>query len=469
MFGEISNYLGEKIEYEVSDLFAYFNIIKKIKKNATLIYRGECQKYPSINGSIFREYNVKDIKIGLFKYQDLIIKEFYQEMASSIKDLDRQNFLAYSQHHGLPTSLIDVTHSPLVSLYFACCQGKDEDGYVYIFKRNDTINISEMIIINPYLNGDDLLYEHNEKFIVFVMNEIYESSFFPVEELLINLIEFIKNDSITPAYENSYSRIVRPLIKNTDLQTDNVRLLAEQWIHIFENDEGITSNLLSFLEKLKENKLFVILFSDKRKDTIMLFTKQSFDAFALETLEERMEKIRSEIQPVFQTIGEAAIPLFEESCQEPFYLHIAQHRRRTVYPPAETWAGIGPNKRGYKMDAHFQIGINQAYVFVWLSVIDQPKNQATIAESWLAQKELFDQLPADFTLSPDHTKYDHSPIAKWPTYLERLQKVKKSELQIGKIFPKEMIEDVEMADILAVYQTLLPLYHARLSALKEEQ
>ena len=34
----------------------------------------------------------------------------------------------------------------------------------------------------------------------------------------------------------------------------------------------------------------------------MLFTTQSFDAFALETLEERMEKIRSEIQPVFQTI-----------------------------------------------------------------------------------------------------------------------------------------------------------------------
>ena len=114
----------------------------------------------------------------------------------------------------------------------------------------------------------------------------------------------------------------------------------------------------------------------------MLFTKQSFDAFSLETLDERMEKIRAEIQPIFQTIGEAAIPLIEESCQEPFYLHIAQHRRRTVYPPAETWAGIGPNKRGYKMDAHFQIGINQAYVFVWLSVIDQPKNQATIAESW---------------------------------------------------------------------------------------
>ena len=51
----------------------------------------------------------------------------------------------------------------------------------------------------------------------------------------------------------------------------------------------------------------------------MLFTKQSFDAFSLETLDERMEKIRAEIQPIFQTIGEAAIPLIEESCQEPFY------------------------------------------------------------------------------------------------------------------------------------------------------
>lgn len=53
--------------------------------------------------------------------------------------------------------------------------------------------------------------------------------------------------------------------------------------------------------------------------------------------------------------------------------------------------------------------------------------------------------------------------------LRTITESQKSELQIGKIFPKEMIEDVEMADILAVYQTLLPLYHARLSALKEEQ
>ena len=193
----------------------------------------------------------------------------------------------------------------------------------------------------------------------------------------------------------------------------------------------------------------------------MLFTKEHFTIFTIDTLEERMAQIRAQIQPIFQQIGNAALPLFEEQCHAPFYLHIAQHRRRTVYPPAETWAGIGPNKRGYKMDAHFQIGINADYVFVWLSVIDQPKNQQEIATSWLEAPDLFSSLPADFVISPDHTKYDVVPLSEWPTTLLRLKTVKKSECQIGKIFPIAQIEDVTLPEILAVYEALLPLYLQR--------
>ena len=88
-----------------------------------------------------------------------------------------------------------------------------------------------------------------------------------------------------------------------------------------------------------------------------------------------MQEIRKEIQPIFQQIGEKSA-LFTEKLDTPFYLHIAQHRRRSVYPPEETWAAFGPNKRGYKMDAHFQIGITREYAFVWLSVIDQPKTNS---------------------------------------------------------------------------------------------
>ncbi|WP_424577994.1 FRG domain-containing protein [Bacillus cereus] len=60
---------------------------------------------------------------------------------------------AFSQHHGIPTNLIDITTSPLVSLYFACQEFKVPEnnnegldttrGFVYLFKDSfvDITNI----------------------------------------------------------------------------------------------------------------------------------------------------------------------------------------------------------------------------------------------------------------------------------------------------------------------------------------
>ncbi|MBA0949120.1 DUF1054 family protein [Enterococcus gallinarum] len=193
----------------------------------------------------------------------------------------------------------------------------------------------------------------------------------------------------------------------------------------------------------------------------MLFTNKSFHVFHASSLEERTQEIRKEIQPIFQQIGEKVCPFFTEKLDTPFYLHIAQHRRRSVYPPEETWAAFGPNKRGYKMDAHFQIGITREYAFVWLSVIDQPKNQQQIARCWSEKPALFETLPQDFVLSLDHTQYGYQPIREWPAALERLTTVKKSELQIGKVYLKDQISTLTMEQLLADYRLLLPLYRNR--------
>lgn len=44
------------------------------------------------------------------------------------------NVIIYADHYSLPTRVLDVSYSPLVALYMACCHHKQTDGYVYLFK-----------------------------------------------------------------------------------------------------------------------------------------------------------------------------------------------------------------------------------------------------------------------------------------------------------------------------------------------
>ncbi len=98
-----------------------------------------------------------------------------------------------------------------------------------------------------------------------------------------------------------------------------------------------------------------------------MFRKESFEIFDIEGLEMRMQGVRAEIQPIFMEIGEQLKERISQAFPEQeFYLHIAQHRRRTSNAPENTWSAIGTQKRGYKMEPHFQLGIWQDYVFLYL-------------------------------------------------------------------------------------------------------
>jgi FRG domain len=47
--------------------------------------------------------------------------------------------LAFAQHHGLATRLLDWSMNPLVACYFACSDHSDKDGAVWMYELNDTI------------------------------------------------------------------------------------------------------------------------------------------------------------------------------------------------------------------------------------------------------------------------------------------------------------------------------------------
>lgn len=196
----------------------------------------------------------------------------------------------------------------------------------------------------------------------------------------------------------------------------------------------------------------------------MMFTEKSFDVFQIEGLDERMAAIRSEIQPIFQELNEYFKIELAPEINDELYIHIAQHRRRSVHPPENTWSAISRKKRGYKMEAHFQLGIFPEYVFMWLSIIDQPKGKEEMAERLLAHSEWWHDLPADMMLNKDHTISDYEPLTpdSMEKVLQRLQKVKKSELQIGRVIPKDSPlwknPKKARAYMLETYRFLLDMY-----------
>lgn len=195
-----------------------------------------------------------------------------------------------------------------------------------------------------------------------------------------------------------------------------------------------------------------------------MFTEKDFDVFKIAGLDPRMSEIRSVIQPKFQSLDDYFAEKLGTELDIELFVHIAQHRRRTVYPPENTWSALSQEKRGYKMNAHFQLGIWPDYLFMWLSLIDNPKNKKEIAQAFLDQLTLFQTLNDEFYVSIDHTQpevttLDETDLVK---VLRRFRDVKKGEFQIGRIISKEdpLLKNPEKAReyMLKTYQQLVPLY-----------
>ncbi|WP_026830169.1 YktB family protein [Exiguobacterium antarcticum] len=194
------------------------------------------------------------------------------------------------------------------------------------------------------------------------------------------------------------------------------------------------------------------------------FTKEAFETFQIDGLEQRMEAIRERIQPVFKQIGQEVLPDLTVHLAEDIYVHIAQHARRKVNPPNDTWMAFSPNKRGYKMLPHFQVGLFDDHLFIWLAYIYELPNKSQYATKLLQHQHILHTLPSDFVISYDHMKKDAQRIEE--TSLEqglvRFRDVKKAEFLIGRHVPADQVSAMSYDELVNLirntYAQLVPIY-----------
>jgi hypothetical protein len=149
-------------EIVITSLSEYIGLFSN-SEYESYIFRGEPTNYHDTISSALRNKEYPFIKMK---------NEFWREIYHRLTPDERNNFLAFSQHHGIPTNLIDFTRAPLVALFFACqpFQSSDERfeqtrGFVYLLKHT-LVDITNLISQNEDKNLLDLFIRNENNITV---------------------------------------------------------------------------------------------------------------------------------------------------------------------------------------------------------------------------------------------------------------------------------------------------------------
>lgn len=216
--------------FEVNSLSEYISVIEKYP-HIEYMYRGEKSIFSERISSALRPYDGRWQSKKEFPFINML-EEYYYEVGHNLKNVEMKNFIAFAQHHGIPTNLIDVTSSPLVALFFACEKDEDKQGCVYAM-RNNCIDITKVIERHPNENVIDVLVNSNPK----VMLE-----FVPLFDI------YIKNN------EEKFKECLHQLLKDFNYYFYNSSVDITELYNRFDKD----------IEKIDFYELFSLLDEDDK-------------------------------------------------------------------------------------------------------------------------------------------------------------------------------------------------------------
>ena len=117
---------------KVSSVSEYIKELESLEIE-NYIFRGQNEPYFGIEANGFRPYMGGWTSDKIYNI-DEISKDYYNKVVSKLTVEEKQYFLAFCQHYGIPTNLIDFSYSPLIALFFSC------DG-----KQQPTFNLTELV------------------------------------------------------------------------------------------------------------------------------------------------------------------------------------------------------------------------------------------------------------------------------------------------------------------------------------
>ena len=127
------------ITHEVQSFHDFHDIIHGYRRDRRWIFRGHNSLSWDLVPKIGREeYNILERNAYFESFKRRAI-EF-----TAIQPIDEWDWIAFAQHHGLPTPLLDWSYNPLVAAYFATYPFSQADCCVYAFRPVNALTTDEV-------------------------------------------------------------------------------------------------------------------------------------------------------------------------------------------------------------------------------------------------------------------------------------------------------------------------------------